>query len=164
MSTPTPCREGAQAKQRFTDFETQEGVGGMTLQFMDYTAQTSDMSYAYRVQVENDCGDSVGASNTAETIWLRGISDFTLLKNTLHWTPYADFPGATAGYRIYRKSNLGSATELLTTLAQRRSIRGKMMSAACFQSRGFLLFGGSYRCPPWTVRCASIMHFQMRRA
>lgn len=100
----------------FTDFETQEGVGGMTLQFMDYTAQTSDMSYAYRVQVENDCGDSVGASNTAETIWLRGISDFTLLKNTLHWTPYAYFPGATAGYRIYRKSNLGSATELLTTL------------------------------------------------
>ena len=55
-------------------------------------------------------------SNTAETVWLRGISDFQLLKNTLHWTPYAEFPGATAGYRIYRKYNLGNATELLTTL------------------------------------------------
>ena len=104
------------SEMEFTDFETQEGVGGMTLQFMDYTAQTSDMSYAYRVQVENDCGDSVGTSNTAETVWLRGLSDFTLFKNTLHWTPYADFPGATAGYRIYRKSNLGNAIELLTTL------------------------------------------------
>jgi len=100
----------------FSDIETQDGVGGMTLQFTDYTAQTGDMSYGYRVQVANYCGDSVGQSNTAETVWLRGLSDFQALRNTLHWTPYADFPGATAGYRIYRKYNLGNATELLVTL------------------------------------------------
>ena len=100
----------------FTDLETQEGVGGMTLTFTDLTAEPSESSYSYRVRVENFCSDSVGMSNTAETVWLRGISDFQLLRNTLHWTPYADFPGATAGYRIYRKYNLGNATELLTTV------------------------------------------------
>lgn len=100
----------------FTDLETQQGIGGLTLQFIDYAAKTDERSYAYRVRVENYCGDSVGQSNTAETVWLRGISDFQLLKNTLHWTPYADFPGATAGYRIYRKYNLGNATELLISL------------------------------------------------
>lgn len=104
------------SEDEFTDLETQEGVGGMTLTFTDVTAHPDESSYSYRVRVENFCSDSVGMSNTAETVWLRGISDFQLLKNTLHWTPYAEFPGATAGYRIYRKYNLGNATELLTTL------------------------------------------------
>ena len=104
------------SEAEFTDIETQDGVGGMTLTYTDYTAKTNESSYSYRVRVENFCSDSVGMSNTAETVWLRGISDFQLLKNTLHWTPYAEFPGATAGYRIYRKYNLGNATELLTTL------------------------------------------------
>ena len=62
----------------FTDLETQEGVGGMTLTYTDYTAQTDESSYSYRVRVENFCSDSVGMSNTAETVWLRGISDFQL--------------------------------------------------------------------------------------
>jgi len=100
----------------FTDLETQEGIGGMTLIFSDATAQANESSYSYRVRVENFCSDSVGMSNIAETVWLSGISDFRLLKNTLHWTPYSEFPGATAGYRIYRKFNSGNATELLTTL------------------------------------------------
>jgi gliding motility-associated-like protein len=34
----------------------------------------------------------------------------------LHWTPYADFPGATAGYRIYRQTNSGGNSEVLTQL------------------------------------------------
>ena len=100
----------------FFDLETLEGVAGMTLQFEDATADTDAMSYQYRVQVYNDCGDSVGGSNTASTVWLEGISDYQLLKNTLHWTSYADFPGATASYRIYRKTNSGENTEVLTQL------------------------------------------------
>jgi len=100
----------------FFDIETLEGVAGMTLQFEDPTAETDAMSYQYRVQVYNDCGDSVGASNTAATVHIEGISDYQLLKNTLHWTPYADFPGATASYRIYRKTNNGGSTEVLTQL------------------------------------------------
>lgn len=100
----------------FFDLETQEGIGGMVLQFTDYSADTKSQSYTYRIEVHNFCGDSVGASNAAQTVWLRGLTDFQLLRNTLHWTPYADFPGATAGYRVYRKYNLGGATELIATL------------------------------------------------
>lgn len=100
----------------FFDLETQEGIGGMVLQFTDYSADTKSQSYTYRIEVHNFCGDSVGASNSAQTVWLRGLTDFQLLRNTLHWTPYAEFPGATAGYRVYRKYNLGGATELIATL------------------------------------------------
>ena len=100
----------------YFDLATLEGVAGMTLQFQDVTAETDAMSYQYRVQVYNDCGDSVGASNAAATVHLEGISDYELLKNTLHWTPYADFPGATAGYRIYRQTNNGGSSEVLTQL------------------------------------------------
>ena len=100
----------------YFDISTLEGVAGMTLQFEDATADTDAMSYQYRIQVSNDCGDSVGISNVAATVHVEGISDYQLLRNTLHWTPYADFPGATASYRIYRKSNNGGTTEVLMQL------------------------------------------------
>ena len=60
------------SEAEFTDLETQDGVGGMTLTYTDYTAKTNESSYSYRVRVENFCSDSVGMSNTAETVWLRG--------------------------------------------------------------------------------------------
>jgi gliding motility-associated-like protein len=106
-------RKRAQDEDYF-DLQTLEGVAGMTLQFEDISADTDAMSYQYRVQVFNDCGDSVGTSNAATTVHVEGISDYQLLKNTLHWTPYADFPGATASYRIYRKTNNGGTSEVLT--------------------------------------------------
>lgn len=106
-------RKRAQDEDYF-DLQTLEGVAGMTLQFEDNSADTDAMSYQYRVQVYNDCGDSVGTSNSATTVHIEGISDYRLLKNTLHWTPYSDFPGATASYRIYRKTNNGGTSEVLT--------------------------------------------------
>ena len=98
----------------YFDVSTLEGVAGMTLQFEDATANTDAMSYQYRVQVSNDCGDSVGVSNVASTVHVEGISDYQLLRNTLHWTPYSDFPGSTSSYRIYRKTNNGGITEVFT--------------------------------------------------
>lgn len=97
----------------FFDFDAQEGIGGMTLQFADLDAVTDEMSYAYRVRVENYCGDSVGMSNAAQTMHLQGISDTQLLNNTISWTPYSDFPGSTAGYRIYRRNQQGAAAEII---------------------------------------------------
>ncbi len=98
----------------FFDVEMQEGVGGVTLQYSDWDAKPQEMSYAYRIEVQNYCSDSVGTSNTAHTVHLSGISDTELLRNTIHWTPYIGFPGETAGYRIYRRSQQGAAPQLLT--------------------------------------------------
>ena len=106
----------------FFDFDAQEGIGGLTLQFSDLDAASDEMSYAYRVRVENYCGDSVGLSNTAQTVYLQGISDTQLLKNTLQWTPYADFPGSTSGYRIYRRNQQGAAIELIGEVPPQVSI------------------------------------------
>ena len=103
------------SEAEFIDLETQNGVGGMTLTYTDYTAKTNESSYSYRVRVENFCSDSVGMSNTAETVWLRGISDFQLLKNTLHWTPYAEFRGYCRLPHL-PQVQFGQRHELLTTL------------------------------------------------
>ena len=97
----------------FFDFDAQEGIGGMTLQFSDLEADTHEMSYTYRVRVENYCGDSVGISNAAQTMHLQGITDSQLLSNTLRWTPYSDFPGSTEGYRLYRRNQQGAVTEMI---------------------------------------------------
>ena len=106
----------------FLDYDAQEGIGGVTLQFADLNAATDEMSYAYRVRVENYCGDSVGVSNMAQTMHLQGISDTQLLSNTIQWTAYADFPGSTEGYRIYRRNQQGAATELIAEVPPQVSI------------------------------------------
>lgn len=106
----------------FTDFDAQEGIGGLTLQFADIEASTNDMSYAYRIRVENYCGDSVGSSNTAQTMLLNGVSDAQLLSNTINWSAYGDFPGSTSGYRIYRRNQQDAATALIAEVPAQVSV------------------------------------------
>lgn len=101
---------------QFFDFDAQDGLGGLTLQFGDLDAATNEMSYAYRIRVENYCGDSVGTSNTAHTVFLTGLSDQEMLRNTIHWTPYSNFPGYTSGYRVYRRVQQGMAPALIATV------------------------------------------------
>ena len=54
-------------------------------------------------------------SNTAETVWLVGISDFQLLKN-LHWTPYAEFWKPLPVTASTASTIWATPRELLTTL------------------------------------------------
>lgn len=87
----------------FYPLTEQEGAGALTLTWTDTWAKTDELVYQYRVIAENPCGDSVQVSNTASTILLRGTSDNDLLRNTLSWSEYADFPGNVTKYEIFRR-------------------------------------------------------------
>lgn len=87
----------------FYPLTEQEGAGALTLTWSDSWAKTDELVYKYRVIAENPCGDSVQVSNTASTILLTGTSDNALLRNTLSWSEYADFPGNVTKYEIFRR-------------------------------------------------------------
>lgn len=100
----------------FFPLTEQEGVAGMTLTWTDTWAKTDELTYRYRVIAENPCGDSVQVSNTASTVLLLGTTDHGLLRNTLTWSPYADFPGSVMSYEVFRRPQRDGVFSLLTTL------------------------------------------------
>jgi hypothetical protein len=121
----------------YTDLAAQEGLGGLVLQFDDIEAATSEMSYSYRVRVENYCGDSVGVSNVASTMLLEGISDPQLLSNTILWNTYGDFPGNTSGYRIYRRNQQGAAATLIAEVPAQITLWEDDVSSLLFSPGDF---------------------------
>lgn len=76
-----------------------------TFRFYDYTAQTSEYSYFYRVVVENTCGGPVDTSNFGRTIHLNVVPDNEALTNTLSWNEYEEWDSTVAFYNVYRSFN-----------------------------------------------------------
>ena len=100
----------------FYPLTEQEGAGAMTLTWTDSWAKTNELVYRYRVVAENPCGDSVQVSNVAQTVLLNGTSDNALLRNTLAWSKYAEFPGNVVRYELFRRPQRDGVFSLLTEL------------------------------------------------
>ena len=71
--------------------------------FIDHFVKTHQLSYQYKVAVENLCGD-VFYTYPHNSILLNGekISDFDL---DLHWTEYVHWPEGVENYLLYRRVN-----------------------------------------------------------
>jgi len=67
-----------------------------------FNIDTDWQSYQYRILARDFCGDSIGVSNIAKTIFLAGVANTQSFVNTLTWSPYIIWDGNVAEYNIYR--------------------------------------------------------------
>lgn len=82
-------------------------VLGPTFRYNDYTANTNELSYFYKVVAENKCGGAVDTSNFGRTIHLKVEVDNEALTNTLKWNEYEEWDSTVAYYNVYRAMNNG---------------------------------------------------------
>ena len=82
------------------------------LVFTDDGRAADVFTYAYRVVVFNQCGESVDTSNTARTMLLNGESNTENLVNILAWSPYSQWQDGVDAYKIYRRMK-GADYELI---------------------------------------------------
>jgi gliding motility-associated-like protein len=75
--------------------------------FIDHTDQglrTQETPYQYQLFLKDSCGNWVGVTNFGTTIHLSG-SAVPGFYNKLNWTPYSEWSGGVARYRIYKCSS-----------------------------------------------------------
>ncbi|MFH0867237.1 MAG: gliding motility-associated C-terminal domain-containing protein [Bacteroidota bacterium] len=72
-----------------------------TITYNDASANVSQLSYVYKVIVEDSCGNDTMESNIGQTILLTAEADNDM-KNNLSWNEYAEWLGDVSEYRIYR--------------------------------------------------------------
>ena len=80
---------------------------GFPVTHIDGERNTNEYSYRYRAVAFNGCEASVGESQSAETILLRGYRSTTpgLYENSLIWTPYHGFENGLDRYEVVRKES-----------------------------------------------------------
>ena len=77
------------------------GGTGPVVSFTDPNVNTAERSYAYRVAVEDSCGERVVVSNLGTSILLTVSPDIDGF-NRLRWNGYEQWAGSVAGYTIFR--------------------------------------------------------------
>jgi len=92
----------------------QKPVGSTTLKYSDFTANTSEKPYFYRVTSTDSCGNPDTVSNFATNIHLRATPRGDLI-NELRWNSYREFGGDLAYYEIWRAVNNSFNFQLVTT-------------------------------------------------
>lgn len=102
----------------FDFVESQWFSGGSNVfTFSDFDVDTRFTSYVYRVQVMNDCGDTVATTNIGRTIELSGLANNANTTNTISWTPYEQWDVGVDYYNIYRSQEPGVAGQLIGTIS-----------------------------------------------
>ena len=70
------------------EFIDQKPPGSQLITFTDYNVSTSDLSYYYKIIIEDSCGNTADSTNIAETILLTTSSNSTDMTNLLQWNAY----------------------------------------------------------------------------
>lgn len=87
----------------YEPIDAQEAIGNIELIFYDADVDTKELSYSYRIRIENNCGDSVGTTNIGKTILLDGFSNKERLVNNINWSPYQAWDEGVYEYQIFRR-------------------------------------------------------------
>lgn len=69
--------------------------------YNDMTADVNEMSYAYKIIIEDSCGNDTLESNIGQTIYLAAEADKDM-KNNLSWNEYTEWLGNVSLYNLYR--------------------------------------------------------------
>lgn len=91
----------------FTGYEfiDQKFPGSQLITYTDYNVSTSDLSYYYKIIIEDSCGNVADSTNIAETILLTTNANSTDMTNLLQWNAYKVWDGNVKQYNIYRSIN-----------------------------------------------------------
>jgi hypothetical protein len=109
-------KETGESDLFYEDIAIQTAAGVPNISFSDFDVITTEVSYTYRIRIENICNDPVGTSNIGRTMLLSGIANTQRLVNTIFWTEYGDWLGDVSHYNIYRSENPGDPGVLLTSM------------------------------------------------
>lgn len=90
--------------QKILEF-TPADVVGTTLTFIDSLTNTDENSYAYRVQVIDECEDKVFTSNIGRTILLQALNIPIKAANILKWNNYEQWLEGAVLYSVYKSIN-----------------------------------------------------------
>jgi gliding motility-associated-like protein len=95
----------------FDTLETVFDNGQESIALSDATANVTEESYYYKIEVVDSCGTASVIANTARTIYLQceALPDMT---NLLTWNAYESWYGQVLGYRVYRRLDNSALTEL----------------------------------------------------
>ncbi len=89
-------------------------LGTSIFKYSDFTANTSEKTYYYRVAPTDSCGNADTVSNTGNNIHLK-VSARKDLVNILSWTPYREFGGNINYYELWRSVNGSPQFQLVTS-------------------------------------------------
>ncbi len=92
----------------------QKPVGSNTFRYLDFTANTSEKPYYYRVTSTDSCGNADTVSNFASSLHLRATPRGDLI-NELRWNSYREYGGDLAYYEIWRAVNNSANFQLVTS-------------------------------------------------
>lgn len=76
-------------------------AGSNTITYIDATANFNELSYVYKVIVEDSCGNDTLESNIGQTIHLVADPDKDM-KNNISWNEYQNWLGGISSYNLYR--------------------------------------------------------------
>lgn len=95
--------------------------GSNVISFSDYDVDTRFTDYEYRVQVMNDCGDTVETTNVGHTMQLSGLANDAQMVNTILWNDYEAWDIGVDYYNIYRSFESGVPGQLIATIGASQS-------------------------------------------
>ncbi len=90
--------------QKILEFTPAE-VDGTTFTFIDNSTNTDEKTYAYRIQIIDECGDKVFTSNIGRTILLQATNNPTKASNILKWNEYEQWIEGPVLYEIHKSVN-----------------------------------------------------------
>lgn len=79
-------------------------ISNNTAYFLDEDVDTDWGPWTYRSIYLDSCGNPGAYANENTTIFVQGSADQYNMINTLNWTPYTQFAGSIANYKIYRNT------------------------------------------------------------
>ncbi|TND05360.1 MAG: hypothetical protein FD123_3653 [Bacteroidetes bacterium] len=88
-------------------------AGQTIVTYWDYTPQTSQQSYYYKVTAVDSCGNDAMSSNIGRTIFLAAEANQDIT-NTLSWNDYELWMGQVSSYNIYRQVDGGLVQQVAT--------------------------------------------------
>jgi len=92
--------------------------GSNVFTFSDFDVDTRFTDYIYRVNVLNDCGDTVTTTNIGHTMQLSGLANNARMVNTISWNSYEQWDVGVDYYNIYRSQESGVQGQLIGTVSE----------------------------------------------
>ena len=80
----------------------------ITFVYADKSVNVQKKEFFYDIELTNDCGAVVAASNIMHNILLKGVADRDIYRNYIEWSEFGEWESGVFNYAIYRKFQIES--------------------------------------------------------
>jgi gliding motility-associated-like protein len=102
--------------------------------FDDIDVNTTKMSYYYKIDVVDPCGEVGKSSNVGRTILLSVLADNEKNRNFLTWNHYQEWAGGVMEYEVWRGTSVSNIVKIASLpLSQAGSIDGMTVNSEGIQ-------------------------------